>query len=386
MKSDQILRFKHINRETKLLLLLSRVGPDRHVCEKAQDIIDSSINWDIFTSLSIKHGMAGIVYKNMVKLNNIPQYLVDKFRGIYNNLLRSNILKVSELDRIIDMLNKKGIDMISLKGAATAEKILGDIGSYPSDDIDILVKVRDIDKVRKILEADGYKLNDAGFDEYKNYFIKELYHINLSKRSFTVEPHWNLFMRYFVTPPEFWWKESITVSSGDREYKFLSPEKNVLYTSFRLFSKGFGHFRFLVLMTEIIRYYKDNIDWHKLFEYARRYKFENVLRVTMKMAHDLLGAPVAPEFAKLSTLRTRILYRRALRVMLSEGDLAHPLDKAAFAFLSDDLAEPPRVLLRRMFPDIGEIIARYRLTPGSGKAILYYLLNPILLMMRKHQK
>ncbi len=88
---------------------------------------------------------------------------------------------VSELDRLIDGLNKKGIEVISLKGATASEKIFGDIALYPSGDIDILIKVEDIDSVRKFLEADGYTLNDKCFDEYRDYFIRELYHISLSK-------------------------------------------------------------------------------------------------------------------------------------------------------------------------------------------------------------
>jgi len=220
-----------LSEEKELLFLLSRVDPEAAVLEKAQSLISPTFNWDSFTSLSIKHGTSAIIYRNLLRLKDIPQVVIDKFQNIYNNSLRSNILMVSELDRLIDGMNKTGIEVISLKGATASEKIFGDIGLYPSGDIDILVKVEDIDRVREFLEADGYKLNDKGFDEYREYFIKELYHINLSNGKYTIEPHWNLFMRYFTTPPEFWWKECIIVSSGGRQYKFLSPEKNVLYNS-----------------------------------------------------------------------------------------------------------------------------------------------------------
>lgn len=186
--------------ETELLLLLSRVDPDAYVLENAQAVISGDLNWGMFTSLSIQHGTAAMVCKNLLERQNVPAEVRDRFRGIYHNNLKSNILRISELDRVIDILEKGDIDVISLKGASASEKVFGDIGIYPSDDIDVLVKVPDIDRVRKILEADGYKLNDIGFDEFRDYFIKELYHINLSKGHFTIEPHWNLFMRYFITP------------------------------------------------------------------------------------------------------------------------------------------------------------------------------------------
>lgn len=372
------------SKEKDMLFLLSRVSPEASDIERAQALI-TTLNWDSFIALSIKHGTSAIVYKNLLKLENIPQVVTDKFQGIYNNSLRSNILMVSELDRLIDGLNKTGIEVISLKGATASEKIFGDIGLYPSGDIDILVKVKDIDRVRRYLESAGYKLNDIGFDEYREFFIKELYHISLSNDRYTIEPHWNLFCRYFTTPPDFWWEESVTVSSGGREYNFLSPEKYILYTSFRIFFKSFRSLRFLVMVAEIIRYYRNEIDWDKLFAYAREYKFENVLRVVLRLSSQLLGASIPVEYIEIKRFRVRVLYRCAY-TMLLRGEDPHPFYKALLIFLKDDLSDAFRVLFRRLFPSMGEIVSRYRLNEGSGKAKAYYILNPVMLLMRKHQR
>src|SRR4030043_1231824 len=115
------------SKETYLLFLLSRVSSAAFALEKAQALI-STLNWDSFTSLSIKHGTSAIIYKNLFKLNDIPQDILNKFEGIYNNSLRSNVLMISELDRLIDELNKKGIEIISLKGATASEKRFGVFG------------------------------------------------------------------------------------------------------------------------------------------------------------------------------------------------------------------------------------------------------------------
>jgi hypothetical protein len=370
--------------ETELLFLTSRVRPGAFDLERAQALIHQNINWNNFVSLSKKHGTAAIVYKYLLRLEGVPGHIIGKYHGIYNNLLRKNILMVSELDRIIDGLNKAGISVISLKGVTASETIFNDIAVYPSGDLDILVKLADINRVREFLEADGYQLNDVGFDEYRAYFLKELYHINLSNGRFAIEPHWNLFMRYFETPPEFWWQESIVVSSGGKAYQFLSPEKNILYTSFRLFSNGFDSFRFLVLIAEIVRHYSDAINWDKLFGYAKEYKFENVLRITMKLSSELLGAPIPHSYTNIKRLRSKVFYRHILKMMFRE-EAVHPLNKMLWSFLRDDLTGAAKVILRRIFPPMGEIVSRYRLVPGSPQAVLYYVLNPLLLILRKHQ-
>jgi len=370
--------------EKEQVLLLSRVDPEASVLERAQSLIGPRFNWGSFTEFSIAQGTSAIIYKNLLKLKNIPHNIIDKFRNIYHGTLRENILKVSELDRLIDMLNREDIEVISLKGATASENIFGDLGVYPSSDIDILVKVEDIDRVRGILEADGYILNDAGFDEYREYFMKEQYHINLSNGRFTIEPHWNLFMMYFTAPPGFWWEESVIVSSGGKTYRFLSPEKNILYTSFRLFSIRFVQLRFLVIVAEIIKHYRDRIDWNKLFMYARRYKFENVLRVTMKLCNELLGMPVMPEYIRLRRLRTKVLYRMAYNMAL-RGEDVYVFNNALFALLRDDLKGAIGVIWHRLFPPMGEIVSRYKLPSKSGKAIIYYILNPVMLLLRKRR-
>ena len=288
---NPIVPKRGIKQESELLFLLSGFEPAASVLERAQTLIPA-VHWDSFVSLSKAHGVSSLVYKNLLKMSHVPQEILDRFCDIYHNCLRSNILLAAETDRLIDLLTSRGIEVIPLKGTVTAELIFGDIGLYPSGDIDILVPMKDIGMVKEILEGDGYHLNDRGFDEYKDFFLKELYHISLSSSRFTVEPHWNLFMRYFTAPPEFWWEESVTVSLGERRYSFLSPEKNILYTSFRNFYKGFTPLRFLVLTAAIISHYKDEIDWEKLFGYAGTFHFENVLRVNLKLCKDFLHAPV----------------------------------------------------------------------------------------------
>jgi Uncharacterised nucleotidyltransferase len=372
-----------MTQESELLFLLSGFAPAASVIEKAQTFIQH-IRWDSFFSLAAEHGVSGLVYKNLLKMKQVPEEVLARFQNSYQSILRNNILLAAETDRIVDLLTSRGIAAVPLKGTVTAELIFGDIGLYPSGDIDILVPMKDISVVKEILEADGYHLNDQAFHEHKEFFLHERYHISLSSRRFTVEPHWNLFMRYFTAPPEFWWEESLTVSLGGRRYQCLSPERNILYTAFRNFYKGFTPLRFLVLTAAIIRHYKDEIDWEKLFGHAVTFHFENVLRVNLKLCRDLLDAPIPSQYACIKGLRITILYRFISKMIMSADDI-HPLHKAGLLFLRDDLKGISRILLRRLFPPMGEIISRYRVTPGSGKAIPYYLMNPILLLLKKHR-
>lgn len=375
--------------ESECLLLLSRVRPEAKALERAQELIDGALDWKRLAALSSRHGTSAMIYKNLLRLQNIPDDILDKYRGIYFNLLKSNVLMISELDRIIDGLSSIGVEVITLKGPATSENIFGDIAIYPSDDIDILVKVEDIDKMVKFLEADGYTMNDIGFCRYKDFFIRELYHVGLSKSGFNVEPHWNLFMRYFRTPPDFWWEESISVTSNGRQYTFLSPEKNLLYNSFRLFSHAYSSLRFLAMCSEIIRYYDNEMDWGKLFIYARRYRFENVLSAVLWLSRSLLGAPVPDNYCEYRGVRMKMLCRCSGSMIMQDKDIDNNFNvpyKVLLTILGVDIPSVLRIFLRRIFPPVGEIVSRYGLRAGSVSVIAYYVLNPFLLLTRNYKK
>jgi hypothetical protein len=374
-----------ISKETSLLLFLSRIKPALSVLKQAQTLIDSGLNWDSLIAESARHGTSNLIYKNLLRLENIPQNILDRFGNIYNHTLRHNVRLAAETDRLIDGLNAMGIEVIALKGPLTSEIIFGDLGAYPSSDIDILLRIGDIESARAYLESDGYRLNDKGFDTYRDFYIREMYHVSLSNGQYTLEPHWNLFFRYFTTPPDFWWEECIEVRSERRTYRCLSPEKNILYNSFRIFSKVFDQLRFLVMLAEIIGHYRDDIDWDKLFLYAKTYKFESVLRVVLKLSHESLGAEVPKSCIFMKQLRARMLYR-LIRKMALEGNNDHALNKILLALLRDDFFGFLQVMCRRVFPSMGEVISRYHLPERSPKAIVYYVLNPILLIMQKQIK
>jgi hypothetical protein len=378
-----------LNKESECLLLLSRARPEAKALERAQELIDGAMDWERLTALSSRHGTTAMIYKNLLRLQNIPGHILNKYRGIYYNLLKSNVLMITELDRIIDGLNSIGVEVITLKGPATSENIFGDIAIYPSGDIDILVKVEDIDRMVKFLEADGYTMNDAGFDAYKEFFIRELYHIGLSKGGFTVEPHWDLFMRYFRTPPDFWWEESISVTSNGRRYTFLSPEKNLLYNSFRLFSHAFSSLRFLAMCSEIVGYYRDEMDWEKLFTYAKQYHFEDVLSAVLWLSRRFLGAPVPDEYCEPGGMRTKMLCGCSRRMLMQARDVDNNFNvpyKVLLTILGVDLPSVLKIFLRRLFPPVGEIVSRYGLRAGSMSIFAYYVLNPFLLLTRNCKK
>ena len=139
------------------------------------------------------------------------------------------------------------------------------------------------------------------------------------------------------------------------------------------------------MVAELIRCYHDEIDWEKMLAHAGRYKFENVLRIVLMMTARFLGAPVPVEYSAVKGFRRRALYKVSVRMLFSVAG-PHPVHKMALAFMRDDQAGPFKVLFRRIFPSMGEIVSRYRFSSHAGKAVLYYIGNPLFLILRRRPR
>lgn len=371
--------------EARLLLLISRVRPSVPALKQAQATIDASVDWHEFLTLCARHGTAGTAYRNLQGLRDVPEEHLKHFEALYNKTLSSNVRKLAELQRVLAALGGKGIGAICLKGPVASEVIFGDPGLYPSGDIDLLVRPEDMDGTTECLTTMGYSILHSGYDEYRDYFMRELSHISMGDGKFVIEPHWNLFFRYFNADPSLWWEGATAAGPGGSSYRLLSPESDVIYNSFRLFFKGFAPLRFLVILAELIRHYEGEMDWARLQQTARALNFSGVLCVCLRLAHELLGAPVPEEHTRLKSARARALYPLARRTVLG-GTSPHPAIKALMIFLRDDLHSLPGLLARRLLPSMGEVVNRYGLTPHSGRAYLYYALNPLFVMLRYPRK
>ena len=193
-----------------------------------------------------------------------------RYRQMILGAVSKNISDLSYIRRILDKLQKNGIDFVILKGESVAA-IYRNPDLRMSGDVDILVDEKDEEKALEIFSEYGYSYTKR--PEWGNETA--LYHP--SKKM--VEIHISLYDKarediFFgkvgsITEP---YMKITTDNLG--EIKVLSPNDGImfLYLHFvkHFLSSGAG-IRQLLDVVMYSRYYKDKINWDKFFE-----KLENV--------------------------------------------------------------------------------------------------------------
>lgn len=327
--------------------------------------------------------MGPFLYRHFREAGGAPAEALAGLHRLHLGALAANSGGAVETWRLLGLLGGRGIEAVPLKGALASEVLFGDTGLYQGADIDLLVRPGDLPAVRRLLVADGYRIDAAQERAMLGYH----YHVNFVKGRHHVEVHWKLAKHPFEVPPERWWDGAFHERAGDGAFLSLSPERYLSYAAVRLHSHEFFPLKFLYLVDGLVGRYGGRIDWDGLLRFSRTYRMERLLLFTLLMSRRLFGTGV-PE-AMLQ--RERAFFRKAEEVVLRgifEGPERPYLRKALLLSLLDGSGDAARAVPKYLFPGRGEMQVRFGLEEGSPKVYLYYLLSALLLpvlLLRRHR-
>lgn len=154
--------------EERLIVLLARYTADGKIIEEARKIIAEGVDWYKVFLLALNNKIIGLVYYNLVRYK-----LLVKMKPIIYNLMKyyyfcnkeRNKLILSEKKKIIDTLNNRGINVLSLKGGVLLEHVYQDIGSRVCNDLDFFCNLGDAKYFDEILGSIGYKQGEIDWNE-----------------------------------------------------------------------------------------------------------------------------------------------------------------------------------------------------------------------------
>ena len=367
--------------EEELMLLLSVLTPSEENTEKVRKILEGRVDFEKLIGIAADNGVTSLVYKNLSNHKNVADSIRQSLRRYYLETAKSNLLHDRETLRIIRLLKEVHIAAIPLKGAIASEVVFGNAGLYPSQDIDILVKPADLEEVKKVLATNGY----ANKEQNERNLLAAHYHLIFSNEKHHLEVHWNLVKRYIKITPDFWWKDFIEVEYQGMKILMLSPERYILYAIFRLFDHGFRPHKFFLLSAALLNAYRHELDGGRLLSLAEELKMKRLVVFTLALLREICGA-VPPELPGQRKIAGHDFFREYIVSGLFVRSPRIHVRMIFYMLLLDSPVDIVRVLIRRIFPDVEEIRLRYRLPEGSPKVGFYYLLNPLLLALRKPQQ
>ncbi|MBI3039610.1 nucleotidyltransferase family protein [bacterium] len=378
----------------EVLILLTYAN----LSSKEVDIVKKGLlenfRWDEFVR-KIKHNDIGPLIHHTLMKNELLDLLPPEIQH-YLSEQREKILEINSgrLKVAIDIFSKfelSEVKVIVLKGVLFGETIYKDPGYKKMNDLDILVRSKDIEKVRKIYGEVGLvplallEGDDQDFDEKKSYHLPAFISRDLK---FVVGTHWGLTSPKlgFNFDYEEIWKRAVSITISGQRALALSPEDNLhhLCVHFHYYKTGLKEFADLAnLLRETSKFswqtFGDQIE--KAQSYSAVFRPLSILEsiYNIGIPKDLLR--ICRDKTDSFTIRdTERLGSRKDLILLSRSTYSSQIEKAylAFSFESTFRKKLPWFFLfwkRLLMPPRQVLYSTNACNPKEKSLFLLYLIN-----------
>lgn len=264
------------------------------------------LDWSKVLAVATEQGVAPFLYAPLAGLKDlaVPGDVLDRLRRTCQITAARNRLSAQAVTELIAAFREARVPLLVLKGVALLNTVYKEAPHLRSFlDIDLLVREPDLARAHGVLTDLGYAPQG---DE--SAVSANMYHLPMYlKAGERVELHFDLVKGHApfrVALPELWNRaRSIPVNGG--EMLVFSPEDALLHGALHLsFHKEFVSrtLRQLRDLGEIAS--KEPVRWDQLRDLASRYRAERSLYYALRLARDLLDAPIAEDV--LAALRRQI--------------------------------------------------------------------------------
>jgi hypothetical protein len=289
--------------EQLFLLLLTRVYFSTSGIDELQTFAKSRIiNWDLVYKIARLHRVRPFVYHVLSTSNlDVPAQFKSKLKNDYQAAMQKNMMQALVTAEIAADLKKRGIEVISYKGASLAARYYENPAMRESVDIDFLADQKDIARIEDYLISKGFLLKEGVPRRYLAFysrFFKDMVY-RIPKYDCNVEIHWSLLNRFAGKYPtcDFFKPHTRLYKTKHGEYTVLSPSYDFLATVSNHLVKDMGiRLKYLVDISCMLSKQPGLLDDPVILETAESYGFKKKLKKGLSLVNQLVGIPIPDNY------------------------------------------------------------------------------------------
>lgn len=291
--------------EIELLLCCARRVLAIEYQEKLRALLAGGLNWERVQGLARRHRLTHLLFHhlNQSAADLVPGSVLQSLREAFNRNARRSLLLSAELREVHALFADAGIAALAYKGPVLGQQVYGNVALREMSDLDVLVAPRDVIAARDLLIGRGYYSLPAAVgipDRLALSWDCNLILFRDQPRQI-FELHWALAAGRFTFPLPFaeaWNRRHEVLLSGARLPTF-STEDQLLILCFHGSRHMWECIEWITGVAELIR--SEAVDWDELWRRAERLRSRHRLMLGLKLASDLLDAPVPAEVLRRSS-------------------------------------------------------------------------------------
>ena len=251
-------------------------------------------------SLAEAHGVVGHLATAFACLSGpqIRSSCMDSLRVRHRAHALSSLAMAAELFRILEILQKSGIECVVVKGPVLSLRAYGDPSARQYADLDLLLHQRDIPRAAEIMVDTGYDSRISA-EAVRSGKIPGEYRFRAPGSKIICELHTERTLRYFPSPLpiEKYFQRNTSLSFDGRVVPALSSEDEFALISVH----GATHFwERLMWISDVAAMVHNHpeLDWEAIGRSAAEVGAERMVRLALLLARHFLRVPVPTEMKK----------------------------------------------------------------------------------------
>jgi hypothetical protein len=277
--------------EIDLLLACSRAKLNPSDRRRVVKTLDVDLNWEWLLRTAKRHAVLPLVSHHLMEyVDRIPSKWYGELRAFRRQNTASSLRLATETARLAQSFANCGVAAIAFKGAALSLTLYGNPGLRQYGDIDVLVRIADLERAVETMQSVGYQL--AMTPAQQKYFRDRRYHFVFEHKTsgLFVEVHWAFTPRYwpFALDQQDLWQCRRFVTFHGRSIPCLSPEHSLLALCAHGAKERWARLQMLVDVCELV--HNADIRWEKVLKEIDQTKQQRVLFLGLMLAEKVLEA------------------------------------------------------------------------------------------------
>lgn len=256
--------------------------------------------WIAVATLAQHHHMGPLVFKHVAEAGLLPIVPTDtaaSLKHAYCTALVNNRRAQLDLEALLAELRERQVEAIAVKGVALAARHYHTIALRPANDIDLLVRRRDLSRAISALHALGY-CPAPGMSRRLDFRVLRFLEMHYTKANGpTVELHLELvrnqgYQTVLAVPQLF--ARSQPLSVGREVVRYLDPADELRYLSLHCtvqhrFNPLYEYWLWNVDLAVLMRSLPSEWDWERFIGETRELSVALPVALALARTRDLLG-------------------------------------------------------------------------------------------------
>ncbi|MGB7414816.1 MAG: nucleotidyltransferase family protein [Thermosynechococcaceae cyanobacterium] len=285
--------------EIELLLCCARTHLEHEVLRDIDSLLNQDLDWSAFAQLAAQQGILPLVGKNLQRLKStvIPEQILNYFKSYSYQVAIQNTVFAKELFKVVEVLQKNKIPVLSFKGPALATSAYGNLGIRQFCDLDILVDPKNFLVSFDTLVSQGYQ------PTYQWDFLNQDFEISLrgSKSEYTlanevvcVDLHQHLTVERFLSSKfcfEELWERRQPISICGCQVDGFGDEDTLLYLCIHGSKDCWKNLKLICDVSEFICSHP-HLNWESVLRRSEQMNCLRMLLLGLCLSQSILGAKI----------------------------------------------------------------------------------------------